>query len=340
MKRLVRRLVLLAGLAVFAGGGLFYRYLHQPIESKLLPIVLVVPQGASFTRLANDWHELGVIDRPLWWKFYARITGQANQIQAGEYRLDPGNTPLSLLRRLVAGDVVQYQLTLVEGWTFQRIRDYLAQQPRLIQQTLELDDPMVMAALGRRGEYPEGRFFPDSYRYTASMSDLDVLRQALEKMDQVLAQEWTQRDVGLPYESPYQALVMASIIERETALPDERAEIAGVFVRRLQQGMRLQTDPTVIYGMGAAYQGNISRKDLKADTVYNTYTRHGLPPTPIAMPGLEAIRAALHPAVGSSLYFVARGDGSHVFSDTLAQHQQAVQKYQINQRASGESANP
>lgn len=231
------------------------------------------------------------------------------------------------------GEVVQYSLTLVEGWNFRQLRSALQNQPKL-QQTLDgLSDAEIMAHIGAPELHPEGRFFPDTYRFTRGTSDADLLRRAYARLEQVLEEEWQQRSEGLPYQNAYQALVMASIIEKETGVPEERGEIAGVFVRRLARGMLLQTDPTVIYGMGERYKGRITRTDLRTPTPYNTYTNAGLPPTPIAMVGREAIHAALHPADGTSLYFVARGDGSHVFSDTLDQHNRAVREYQLKRRA-------
>jgi len=233
---------------------------------------------------------------------------------------------------LVSGAVIQHQLTIVEGWTFRQLMVAIKEH-EAIRQTLEgLSDEEIMARLGKPDLHPEGQFAPDTYRFSRSTSDLEFLRRAHRILQDWLEQEWNQRAQSLPYQSPYEALTMASIIEKETGLESEREAIAGAFVRRLERKMRLQTDPTVIYGMGDRYNGNIRRADLRRDTRYNTYTRHGLPPTPIALPGLAALKAALHPASGSALYFVAKGDGSHQFSDTLDEHLAAVRRYQLKRR--------
>lgn len=230
-------------------------------------------------------------------------------------------------------DVVQYNLTLVEGWTFRQVRSAVAKHEK-IKHTLDgLSDSEVMEKLGHTGVFPEGRFFPDTYRFVRGMSDVELLQQAYMRLDEVLAKEWAERTTDLPYRDPYQALIMASLVEKETGIPQERGQIAGVFVRRLRLGMMLQTDPTVIYGMGERYNGKITRADLREPTPYNTYTITGLPPTPIAMVGREAIHAALNPSNGTSLYFVARGDGSHVFSDDLDDHNSAVREFQLKRRA-------
>ena len=299
--------------------------IEQPVNYQLKP-------GTSLSRVADELYQLQVINHPHWWRLYARFTGQAAKIQAGEYRIEPGSSHHQLLDDMVKGRVQVYQITLVEGWNFNQVRAALARQDKLEGVTGTLSDAEIMTQLGESGRHPEGLFFPDSYRYSLGMSDLDILRIAREKMQRVLAEEWQAKSEGLPYDDPYQALVMASIVEKETGVAYERPDIAGVFVRRLQKGMRLQTDPTVIYGLGDSYQGNLRRKHLKQPTPYNTYVIKGLPPTPIAMPGRAAIHAALHPRSGSSLYFVAKGDGSHAFSDTLEQHNKAVRKYQIEQR--------
>ncbi|MNZ48707.1 putative aminodeoxychorismate lyase [compost metagenome] len=220
----------------------------------------------------------------------------------------------------------------MEGWTFHQVRELLSRQPKIEQTLAGLSDAEVMARLGQPGVFPEGRFFPDTYKYVRGTRDIDILRQAYQRMEGILVEEWGERASNLPYKEPYQALIMASLVEKETGVPGERAEIAGVFIRRLQKSMLLQTDPTVIYGMGQRYNGRITRADLREPTPYNTYVTPGLPPTPIALPGREAIHAALNPADGQSLYFVARGDGSHVFSDNLDDHNKAVQEYQLKRR--------
>jgi UPF0755 protein len=229
--------------------------------------------------------------------------------------------------------MVQYSLTLVEGWNFRQVRAALAKDEKLEQTLNGLSDSQVMDKLGHSGIFPEGRFFPDTYRFVRGMTDADLLKKAYDRLDEVLAKEWNQRAADVPYTEPYQALIMASLVEKETGVPQERGQIAGVFVRRMEMGMLLQTDPTVIYGLGDRYNGKLTRAHLKEPTPYNTYMIAGLPPTPIAMVGREAIHAALNPADGNSLYFVARGDGSHVFSDDLDAHNNAVREFQINRRA-------
>ena len=238
-----------------------------------------------------------------------------------------------LLEKWRSGDVLQYRGTWVEGCNFRQVRSALAQEDKLQQTLSDISDSELMRMLDQANVHPEGRFFPDTYNFVRGQTDLDILRQASQRLQKVLAQEWDQRAENLPYRSPDEALIMASIIEKETGVAHEREEIAGVFMRRLKIGMLLQTDPTVIYGMGDSYTGKITRADLRKPTPYNTYVISGLPPTPIAMVGREAIYAALHPKAGKSLYFVARGDGSHVFSNNLAEHNKAVREYQIKRRA-------
>ncbi len=305
---------------------------RQPLlidQEQMLEVAPGATPGGLINRLAAD----GTLEDALWLRLYWRLNLAQSKLHSGEYRLEPGMTAGDLLDSWRSGAVVQYSLTLVEGWNFRQFRAELARHPKLAQELASASDPEVMAALGQAGVHPEGRFFPDTYRYVKGMRDLDLLRQAHARMQQVLEQEWDSRDEGLPYADAYQALIMASLIERETGVPEERREIAGVFVRRLRIGMRLQTDPTVIYGMGEAYNGRITRADLRRPTPYNTYVIDGMPPTPIAMPGREAINAALHPLAGRSLYFVARGDGSHVFSETLGAHNRAVREYQLKRRS-------
>jgi UPF0755 protein len=324
-------LVALATIAI-GSGWLWWQEMRRQLD---VPLVLTAPQlitvepGTSLRGLAADLAERGWMARPWVLVVEGRRRGIARSIRAGEYEVTPGMTPLGLLEAVVAGRVVQHQLTLVEGWTFERIMEAVEQSVVLVH-TLETRDPRrVMAELGYAGYFAEGRFFPDTYRFPRGTTDVEFLRRAVRTMEEVLAGEWPQRAVGLSYESPYQALIMASLVEAETAVPSERPRIAGVFTRRLARGMRLQTDPTVIYALGASYDGNIRRDDLAIDSPYNTYVYAGLPPTPIGSPGRDSIRAALQPEEGEALYFVARGDGSHEFSATLAEHNRAVQKYQL-----------
>ena len=273
-----------------------------------------------------------VLQGALWLRLYWRLERPDEALFSGEYRLQPGMRVEQMLGLWQRHEVVQYQLTLVEGWNFRQLRQAMAAQPGLAQTLGALDDAAVMARLGHPGLHPEGRFFPDTYRYTRGYTDLALLKRAFERMESILAEEWAGRAGSLPYGSADEALTMASIIEKETGVPDERSEIAGVFVRRLEAGMRLQTDPTVIYGVGEAYNGRITRAYLQQAGPYNTYLNTGLPPTPIAMAGRQAIHAALHPAPGDALYFVARGDGTHAFSASLEAHNQAVRQYQLNRR--------
>jgi UPF0755 protein len=254
------------------------------------------------------------------------------RLKVGEYRLEPALTPRRLLDMLARGEVVQYRFTLVEGWSFRELRAALARNPDLEQTIVGIEDAEVMRRLGAGAEHPEGRFLPETYQFTRGTSDLDLLARARTDMQQALEKVWSARAADVPLETPYEALILASIIEKETGRAGERREISGVFARRLRIGMRLQTDPTVIYGIGSAYAGNITRVHLRTDTPYNTYTRGGLPPTPIAMPGLAALQAAVDPAPGDTLYFVSRGDGSHQFSRTLAEHNAAVRRYQLGGR--------
>ncbi|HEX5842840.1 MAG TPA: endolytic transglycosylase MltG [Pseudomonas sp.] len=323
--------VLLAGLLVAFVAWQQHTALQQPLnltEEYLVEVPVGATPGGVLNRLQTD----GVLDSAVWLRLYWRFNLRNKPLHSGEYRLTPGLRAIDMLGLWLRGEVLQYNLTLVEGWNFRQLRTALARETRLDQQLADLSDAQLMARLGLPGLNPEGRFFPDTYSFVRGMSDLDLLKQAHARLEQVLAEEWAQRAAGLPYKDPYEALIMASMIEKETGVPEERGEIAGVFVRRLRIGMRLQTDPTVIYGMGERYNGRITRADLREPTAYNTYTIDGMPPTPIALVGREAIHAALNPVAGSSLYFVARGDGSHVFSSTLEQHNQAVREYQLKRR--------
>ncbi|WP_090352233.1 endolytic transglycosylase MltG [Pseudomonas oryzae] len=322
---------MLAGLLLAIIGWQQHVALNQPLELAEERL-LEVPSGATPSGLLTRLEDDGVLDGALWLRLYWRFNYHGKGLHSGEYRLTPGQTALDLLRQWRSGEVVQYNLTLVEGWTFRQLRAALSAQERLEQTLAGLDDAAVMQRLGLAGQHPEGRFFPDTYRYVRGMRDIDLLRQAHQRLTEVLDSEWQQRAADLPYRDAYQALVMASLVEKETGVASEREQIAGVFVRRLRLGMLLQTDPTVIYGLGERYDGNLTRAHLREPTPYNTYVNAGLPPTPIAMVGREAIRAALHPAGGDSLYFVARGDGSHVFTRSLDEHNRAVREYQLKRR--------
>lgn len=288
-----------------------------------------VMTGANLRTIGRDLRAQGILARPEYLRWMARSEGYAGRVRVGEYEFAAHTTPREFLEKITSGKVVQHTLTIVEGWTFQQLRDAVAAHEKLTHLLNGMADAEIMAILGYAQLHPEGRFFPDTYAFPKGTTDVDFLRRAYVSMQDYLARAWQQRAANLPLSSINEALTLASIVEKETGVPQERPMIAGVFVRRLQHGMRLQTDPTVIYGLGIRYDGNIHRRDLEADSPYNTYRIKGLPPTPIALPGKDAIDAALHPAGGNALYFVARGDGTHEFSDTIEQHNRAVIKYQI-----------
>jgi UPF0755 protein len=294
-------------------------------------LVYVLKEGTSLSRLAQDLGQRGIIRYPRFFVWLGRETDTAHRLQTGEYRLMPDMTPVSLLHILTSGDVIQHALVIVEGQTFREVLATVRGSDTL-QTTLEVSDTSdIMVRLGHANEHPEGRLLPDTYHFPGGTTDVAFLQRAYTAMAEQLASAWDAREEDLPFGTPYEALILASIVEKETGQVKERPLIAGVFVQRLRKGMRLQTDPTVIYGLGAGFDGNIRRRDLLADTPYNTYTRDGLPPTPIAMPGRDAIDAVMHPQENGYLYFVARGDGSHYFSRTLQEHNQAVKKYQLGQ---------
>lgn len=311
------------------------RYLDAPLDVPGDGIAFDIVPGTAFAAISRELSKSGVLDFPQVFSWYARLGGQAQSVQAGEYFIETGTTPRRLLQKFVAGDVKLYSFTIVEGWTYREMISALASHAA-IENTLVFEDwPAFLETLTTEYDHPEGLFLPETYLFPKYSKDSEVLEQAFDAMQVALAEEWERRDVNLPFSTPYEALILASIIEKETALADERPMISGVFVRRLQKRMRLQTDPTVIYGIGNDFDGNLTRQHLRADTSYNTYTRHGLPPTPIALPGLAAITAAMHPQGGNEIYFVASGlgDGSHKFSATKAEHDAAVREYLSRQRA-------
>lgn len=322
--------VLGAGFVAVAIYNDYHAALNEPLAIGEKPVIYSVEPGTSFRTVVTDLRERGWWNHParyFLWQVRQRDIG--GKLKTGEYEIVPGMTALQLMDHLVSGRTVQYKVTLLEGWTFAQVRAEIEKSDVLRQTLKGLDDAVVMERLGHPGQHPEGRFFPDTYNVTRKTTDLELLRRAHERMQEVLREAWEKRADALPYRNAEEALIMASIVEKETGLAAERPQIASVFVQRLKRGMRLQTDPTVIYGVGKSYDGDIRRKDLETDTPYNTYTRDGLPPTPIAMPGKDAIEAALNPAATDALYFVARGDGSHVFSRTLEEHNRAVAKYQL-----------
>ncbi|AQU82095.1 MULTISPECIES: endolytic transglycosylase MltG [unclassified Halomonas] len=331
---MVKRLLAAVGMMVVLGavvvaGG--YAYWQSRLEAPLAleePTLYQVPAGAGFNQVVVQLEERGIISDAWAFQLMARMEPErVPRLRVGEYQLMPGMSGLEMIALLGSNNVVTYPLTIPEGWTFRQMRELLSVAPKLEQLTAELSDEEVMSLLGREGTFPEGWFFPDTYRYHLGMSDVDILRQSLVRMERILEEVWEGRDDDLTIDTPYEALIMASLIERETGAPEERREIAGVFKRRMEQGMRLQTDPTVIYGMGERYDGRITRADLREATPYNTYVINGMPPTPIAMPGRASLEAAVSPLPGDTLYFVSRGDGTHHFSRTLREHNNAVNRY-------------
>ncbi|RUP30459.1 MAG: endolytic transglycosylase MltG [Curvibacter sp.] len=315
-------------LVAAALGGAVYWWLDAPLRLAAPTIDLSIEPGTSPRALAQDVQDAGVEVNPLFLYAWFRFSGQARGIKAGSYELDATITPRKLLSKLVRGEEALRAVTLVEGWNWRQVRQALARADQLKGDSIELDDAAIMSRLGRPGTLPEGRFYPDTYTYSKGSSDLAVLQRALRAMDKKLEAVWQARDPNLPLKSPDEALILASIVEKETGRGSDRPLIASVFVNRLRAGMLLQTDPTVIYGMGERFDGNLRKRDLLTDTPWNTYTRAGLPPTPIAMPGRGALLAAVHPAESRSLYFVARGDGSSHFSATLDEHNRAVNQFQ------------
>jgi len=334
----VKRILSLLFLLSFITGGVtawwFWHDMQQQLDSPIeietgTAINYTIKPGMNLKLISEDLVQQGILKHPYYFMLEGRLQGTDSQIKAGEYLLQPGTTQHQLLEQFEAGKVVQHSLALIEGWSYKEIMTAVSSNEVLIKTLPDTDSKTVMSVLGYPDVHPEGRFFPDTYHFPSGMTDVEFLQRAYEKMLEILDEEWQQKSEGLPYKSDDEALIMASIIEKETAVASERTVIAGVFVRRLQKGMKLQTDPTVIYAMGDDYRGNIRRKDLKTDSPYNTYVYAGLPPTPIALPGVEAIHAALHPEQGETLYFVAKGDGSHHFSKTLKEHNRAVAKYQL-----------
>ncbi len=303
--------------------------MERPLHIDDEPFVYTVPRGTTISHIAQDLEAAGIVESALRLELQARWNGSASRIKAGEYALKPGLTPLGLLDLLVAGTVVQYPFTIVEGWTFSDLRRRVSQSSVFVQTLQGLSDDEVMTRLGLEGVHPEGRFFPETYYFPTGSSDVQLLQRAFRAMSTYLNAAWARRTDGLPLSSPEEVLVLASIVEKETGAAEERARIAGVFVSRLRRGMRLETDPTVIYGMGDRFDGNLTKTDLRRDTPYNTYTRKGLPPTPIAIAGAAAIDAVVAPIEDGSLYFVSKGDGRHVFSTSYEDHRKAVRRYQL-----------
>ncbi|WP_456377512.1 endolytic transglycosylase MltG [Thiolapillus sp.] len=327
--KLLIAVLFLVGLAGILLWSHYNEFLETPLALPEQGMVLNVPQGMSLGKIAYQLEQQEMLEDARLLRLYGHFHPEATQIKSGEYKLPAGLTPVTLLDLLVSGKTISYSVTLVEGWTFAQMMQAIHEQPELHHTLKGLSGAEIMQRLGHEGEHPEGRFFPDTYLYPRNFSDLELLKRAYARMEETLAQAWAKRPEGFPLKSPYELLILASIVEKETGRAGERDRIAGVFLRRLKKGMRLQTDPTVIYGMGERYKGNIRRKDLRESTPYNTYVISGLPPTPISMPGRESIFAVVNPVDEKALYFVAKGDGSHQFSATLKQHNAAVRKYQL-----------
>lgn len=327
VRRLFIVLLFLAALAAMVGGAAAW-WLGQPMPMSAQSLELEIERGTSPRGVAQAVVKAGVQTDARLLYYWFRLSGQDRQIRAGNYELTAGTTPRSLLQKLVRGEESLRAITLVEGWNFRQVRALLAQEEFLKHDTASMSEAEIMAALGKPGMAAEGMFFPDTYTFAKGSSELAVLRRALHAMERRLDEVWVQRAADSPLKSPYEALILGSIVEKETGRASDRGQIAGVFTNRLRIGMRLQTDPTVIYGLGEAFDGNLRRRDLQTDTPWNTYTRAGLPPTPIALPGKASLMAAVQPEPTKAYYFVARGDGTSQFSASLDEHNRAVNTYQ------------
>lgn len=328
----MRRFLVLIALLVIGSGGAAFWWLHQPIVTAGEPLELAIEPGTTPRGVARDVVASGArVDARMLYAWF-RLSGQDRAIKAGNYEILPGTTPRGLLQKLVRGEESLRAITLVEGWNWRQVRQALAREDQLKNELASLSDEALMAQLGRPGVHPEGRFFPDTYTFAKGSSDIALLRRAMHAMDKRLEAAWAQRAADSPLKSADEALILASIVEKETGKASDRAQIAGVFANRLRIGMLLQTDPTVIYGLGEKFDGNLRRRDLQTDTPWNTYTRAGLPPTPIAMPGKASLLAAVQPQATRALYFVARGDGTSQFSESLDEHNRAVNRYQRGQQ--------
>jgi UPF0755 protein len=327
---MIKRIIVWGWLAIALAGAYLFWYANTPLALQKTPLEFNLKPGSNLVSITSQMQASGVMSEGVRFRLLTRLMGKAGKIKAGFYTLNQAVTPLQLLKKLTEGEVSLREIVFIEGWTFAQMRDALNAHPLVRHDTLGMSEREVLQLLNVPLDHAEGWFFPSTYYIDAGSSDVSILRRAYETMQLHINQEWAQRDKGLPYTTPAEALTMASIIEKETGVKRERPLIAAVFINRLRLGMRLQTDPTVIYGMGKDYDGNIRKRDLQIDTPYNTYTRAGLPPTPIAMPGLDAIKAALHPAQSDVIYFVAKGDGTHYFSNSLVEHNRAVARYQKN----------
>ncbi|KFX26824.1 endolytic transglycosylase MltG [Ralstonia solanacearum] len=331
MLSFLKRLLLLAMLVGLAAAGGVVWWARQPVSLSSSPLEVVIKPNSSVISVARQLEHGGVGVQPQLFSLVARATGRATSLKAGGYELEAGATPLSILDKMARGEVTHYVVTVIEGWSMRQMRAAVDAEPALRHETAGLPETELMRRIGAAEPNGEGLFFPDTYLFARGSSDVDLYRHAYQAMQKRLADVWSRRAPGLPYRTPYEALTMASIIEKETGQKQDRPMVASVFVNRLRKNMLLQTDPTVIYGIGAGFDGNLRKRDLLADTPYNTYTRIGLPPTPIALPGMASLDAAMNPAPSDALYFVARGDGTSQFSTNLADHNRAVNKYQRGQ---------
>lgn len=321
--------IILTGFFIYSVYQSYLSFLSTPLPVIQLPYKFTVKAGSGYRIVANQLKSDKMIDHSCYLDWYVRQKNLAHRLKAGRYSFSLAPTPVEFINRLIDGKVEQHRLTIIEGWTFRQMLNAVQRHPDIVVQLGNASSNEIMRRIGYPRQHPEGRFLPDTYLFPAGETDIDFLRRAYNHMYGYLHETWAQRDTSIAINTPYETLIMASIIEKETGNPHERAEISGVFDRRLKKGMRLQTDPTVIYGLGDKFDGNIRRKDLRTDTPYNTYVHFGLPPTPIALPGKDAIDAALHPKHGSSLYFVSKGDGTHYFSSTLNEHNKAIRRYQL-----------
>lgn len=325
---LIKKLILTGVIVSVAAGGGFAWWSKRPLTTAEPPIEFTITPGSGVNAAAQQMAKAGVPVNPFLFQVLARVTGQSARIKAGSYELKPNTSPRRLLTQLVRGEFAQEAVTIIEGWTFRQMREAIAATKTLRHETAQLSDTELMAKISPEFKQPEGLFFPDTYLFAKGSSDMQIYRQAHQMLLNRLNAAWEKREPNLPYKNPYEALIMASIVEKETGQKSERAMIAGVFVNRLRTGMMLQTDPSVIYGMGLRYEGKIAKKDLLTDTPFNTYTRFGLPPTPISLPGVQSLAAAMSPAKTDALYFVSRNDGTSQFSDNLNDHNRAVNQYQ------------
>lgn len=327
--RILKRLILFSVLAVGCFAAWLYAFATSPLSLGSQKVVdFSIPPGLALRSASQQMAEAGLGFTPWQFTLLARLLGKSAEIKAGSYEVEEGVTPWLLLGKLTRGDVSQAEIVFIEGKTFRQLRSVLNTHPAVRHDTLRLNDQEILSRIGAGENYPEGLFFPDTYLFAKNASDLDILKRAYRSMQRQLAIEWPRRDPAVPYATPYEALIMASIVEKETGRAEDRPLVSAVFSNRLRLGMLLQTDPTVIYGVGEKFNGNLSKRDLLSDTPYNTYTRPGLPPTPIAMPGLASLQVTLHPPKSDKIYFVARGDGSSEFSRNLDEHNRAVAKYQ------------